>query len=62
MNIPSGLQIPQTTGCIGYPVVILPTRPSVLMQQIKANFQLSQEAWDQLHNQMNEMAEKKDSF
>ena len=56
-NAQSGLQIPQITGQIGYPTTMLPTRPPILTQQIIADFQLSQEVWDHLSNQMNEMDE-----
>ena len=39
------------------PCAISPTRVPILTQQITAYFQLSQEAWDKLSSQMNEMAE-----
>ena len=42
---------------ISYPTPMSPTRLSVLTQQITADFQLSQEAWNKLHIQMSEMAE-----
>ena len=56
-NIQSGSPSLQTTGQIRYPTKVLPTWPPMLTQQITADFQLSQEAWNQLSSQMNEMAE-----
>ena len=50
MNIP-------TIELIRYPTPISPPRPPVLTQQIMEDFQLSQEAWNKLSSQMNEMAE-----
>ena len=44
------------------PTQISPTRPLVVTQQIAADFQLSQEAWNKLSSQMNEMAEKKTKY
>ena len=55
-NAQSGLQIPQTTGWIRNPNTISPTRPTILTQHITVTFQLCQEAWDPLSNQMNEIA------
>ena len=47
----------QTIEPIRYPTPISPTRLHVLTQQITADIQLSQEAWNKLSSQMNEMAE-----
>ena len=46
----------QTTELIRYPTPISLARLSILAQHITADFQLSQEAWNKLSNQMNEMA------
>ena len=51
-NAHSGLQIPQTTSQIRYP-----TRPQNLDSANNCRFQLSEETWDHLGNQKNEMAE-----
>ena len=56
-NAQSGSPIPQTTGQIKYPTTISPTKPPIFTQQIMADFQLPQEAWNHLSSQMNEMAE-----
>ena len=42
---------------IRYPTLISPTRPPILTKKITADIQLSQEVWNKLSNQMNEMAE-----
>ena len=55
-NGPTNLQ---TIGSIRYPTPISPARPPVLMQQIMADFQLSQEPWNKLSSQMNEKAKTK---
>ena len=47
----------QTAEPIRYPTPISAVRPPVLTQQITADFQLSQEAWNKLSSQMTEMAE-----
>ena len=47
----------QTTDTIRYSTPISQARPPVLTQQITADFQLSQEAWNKLSSQMTEMAE-----
>ena len=39
------------------PTLISPTKPPIMIQKIMADFQLSQESWDQLHSQMNETTE-----
>ena len=46
----------QTTEPIRYPTPISLTRPPILTQQIIAYFQLSQDAWNKLSRQMNEIA------
>ena len=56
-NAQSSSPIQQTTGQIKYPTTISPTKPPMSSQQIIADFQLSQEAWNQLRKQMNVMAE-----
>ena len=43
---------------IKYPISISPTKPLILRQQITADFQLSQETWNQLSNQIKEMVKK----
>ena len=40
-----------------YLPAILPARPSILAQQITADFQLTQEVWDHLSKQLNEISE-----
>ena len=52
VSLQSGFQIPQR-----YSTTISPARPPILSQQITTDFQLSQEAWYHLSNQMNEMSE-----
>ena len=47
----------QTTEPIRYPTPMSPVRLSVLAQQITADFQLSQKAWNKLRSKMSEMAE-----
>ena len=47
----------QTPDPIRYPTPTSPVRLPVLTQQITAEFQLSQEAWNKLRRQMTEMAE-----
>ena len=47
----------QTIETIRDRIPISPTRLSILAQQIMADFQLSQEAWNKLNSQMNEMVE-----
>ena len=42
---------------IKYPTTISPPKPSILTQQITADFQLSQEAWNQLSKQINEIVD-----
>ena len=42
------------TSQIKYPTTISVTKPPILTQQFTTYFQLSQEAWKQLNNQMNE--------
>ena len=42
---------------IKYPITISSAKPSILTQQITADFQLSQEAWNLLSSQMDEMVE-----
>ena len=44
---------PQNTRQIKYPTTISPIKLPILTQQIMADFQLSQEAWNQLSSQMN---------
>ena len=56
-NTQNGLTNLRTVQLIRYPTAISPTRPPMLTQQIMADFQLSQEAWNKLSSQMNEMAE-----
>ena len=56
-NAQSSLQAPQTTNQIRYPTTIVLIRVPTLTQQITADFQLSQEAWDHLSIEMNEMVE-----
>ena len=46
----------QTIKLIRCPTPISPTRLPILPQQITADFQLSQEAWNKLSSEMNEMA------
>ena len=46
----------QTIEPIRYPTPISPVRPPIVTQQIMADFQLSQEVWNKLSGQMNEMA------
>ena len=50
----SGFQIPQR-----YLTAISPARPPILTQLITADFQLSQEMWDHLSSQMNEMSKNR---
>ena len=45
----------QTIEVIKHPTQISPTRSPVLTQQITADFQKSQDAWNKLSNHMNEM-------
>ena len=40
-----------------YSITISPARSLILTQQINADFQLSQEAWHHISNQINEMSE-----
>ena len=47
----------QTLEPIRYPSHMSPARPPVLTQQITADFQLLQEAWNKLSSQMSGMAE-----
>ena len=47
----------QTIELIRYLTPTSPARLPVLRQQITADFQLSQEAWNKLRSQMNEVAE-----
>ena len=54
-NVQSGLQVQQTTRQIRYATANSPTRPTILTQEITADLQLSQEAWDHFSNQMNEI-------
>ena len=51
---PSSLQIVEP---VRYPTSIPPTGQPILTQQNMADFQLSQEAWNKLSSQMNEMFE-----
>ena len=46
----------QTIQPIRYPTPLFPAKLPVLTQQIMADFQLSQEAWNKLSSQMNEMS------
>ena len=55
-NGPTNLQ---TIEPIRYPTTISPARPPILTQQITTDFQLSQEAWNELSSQMDEMAKTK---
>ena len=52
-NSPTTIQM---TELIRYPTPIFLTRLPILTQQIMADFQLSQEAWNKLSNQMNKVA------
>ena len=56
-NTQNGLKKLQIIEPIKYPTTISPTRLPTLTQQIMVDFQLSQEAWNKLSSQMNEMAE-----
>ena len=47
----------QTAEPIRYPTPITLVRPPLLTQQITADFQLSQEAWNKLSSQMTEIVE-----
>ena len=51
-NGPSNIH---TIELIRYPIQISPTRPPAVIQQIKADFQLSPEAWNKLSSKINKM-------
>ena len=52
----------QTTEPISYPTPMSPARLPGLTQQITVDFQLSQQAWNKLSNQMTKMAETNKSL
>ena len=56
-NSQRGSRTPQAARQITDPTKISPTKPPILTQQIMTDFQISQEAWNQLSSQMNGMVE-----